>query len=231
MNFNRIKQRSFKKDYESIEAFLERGGKIQEVAVPKQTITESQIKSFYHSNEWKQARIKVLKELTPMCPVCGAEHNLVVDHIKPVRFFWNLRLDHDNLQILCEECNLEKASMPYWTIEYHIKNKHTLARERISKSIYINEKIARAEKKEAFSNMKGYERESLQSAYMSYTSRCKTINLVPVTKYDFRQYIEYTMGALAWETPGKIKSFVKKHFQEIVPPEKFLQEKTLETEK
>lgn len=33
-----------------------------------------------------------------------------VDHIKPVRKYWHLRLDPDNLQVLCADCNRAKGN-------------------------------------------------------------------------------------------------------------------------
>ena len=48
------------------------------------------------------------------CQACGARKSdgakLVVDHIKPVRHYWHLRFAADNLQVLCEPCNLGKGS-------------------------------------------------------------------------------------------------------------------------
>lgn len=35
---------------------------------------------------------------------------MVVDHIKPIRKHWHLRLDSNNLQILCDDCNMGKGS-------------------------------------------------------------------------------------------------------------------------
>ena len=43
-----------------------------------------------------------------MC--CGSADKIRGDHIKPIRRYWNLRLDPDNIQILCEECNHGKGS-------------------------------------------------------------------------------------------------------------------------
>ena len=47
-----------------------------------------------------------------MC--CGAtpENGAIihVDHIKPIRRFWAMRLQPDNLQVLCEDCNMGKGS-------------------------------------------------------------------------------------------------------------------------
>lgn len=84
---------------------------------------EKKLKIFYKSEEWKEKKKEVYQNLYKMCCVCGSEEKLVVDHIKPLRFFWEERLNIENLQILCDECNLEKGSMRGWTKEWHIKNK------------------------------------------------------------------------------------------------------------
>ena len=125
---------------ESVAEFLSRGGKIQTVDIPKQIVSEKELKSFYQSKDWLEARKQVLSELTHMCPVCGSENHLVVDHIKPLRYFWDLRLDNDNLQILCNDCNIEKSSIPNWTLKFHIKNKIGLESQRKSLLHHLWEK-------------------------------------------------------------------------------------------
>lgn len=76
--------------------------------------TRAQLDAFYVSREWRLIRYKALKRYGKTCHVCGAVPDdgvlIVVDHIKPVRHFWGLRLNIDNLQILCEPCNLGKGS-------------------------------------------------------------------------------------------------------------------------
>lgn len=75
---------------------------------------------FYKSWEWRTLRMKVLKFHGHRCQSCGATPanydaagnpvRIVVDHIKPVRRFWDLRLDPSNLQVLCDECNQGKGA-------------------------------------------------------------------------------------------------------------------------
>jgi len=70
---------------------------------------------FYASWEWRTLRKKVLNEFGAKCQCCGAtpDHTdmagkpvkIVVDHIKPLHHYWNLRLTRSNLQVLCDECN------------------------------------------------------------------------------------------------------------------------------
>ena len=76
-------------------------------------ISDDQLKSFYRSWEWKRARYQCLKSSGGKCECCGrgkAENAVLsVDHIKPLRFFWELRLDQSNLQVLCNSCNMGKG--------------------------------------------------------------------------------------------------------------------------
>lgn len=64
---------------------------------------------FYSSWEWKKARYEALKRFGAKCMLCGSTERVVVDHIKPRRFYPELELDQDNLQILCNECNQGKS--------------------------------------------------------------------------------------------------------------------------
>lgn len=46
-----------------------------------------------------------------MCCGNAYPHVIInVDHIKPVRKYWHLRLDFDNLQVLCSTCNKAKGN-------------------------------------------------------------------------------------------------------------------------
>lgn len=71
-------------------------------------------KTFYASWEWKKMRMKALQKHGHACQSCGAgpKHGarVVVDHIKPLDAAWNLRLDLDNLQVLCDDCNRGKGN-------------------------------------------------------------------------------------------------------------------------
>lgn len=70
-------------------------------------------KAFYASWEWKKLRYKVLLKYGRQCMCCGAKPpnvTLVVDHIKPVAKFPDLRLDESNLQVLCNSCNMGKSN-------------------------------------------------------------------------------------------------------------------------
>ena len=69
---------------------------------------------FYRSSDWKRLRYKVFTASSGRCACCGHSAKdgakMIVDHIKPLRFYWDLRLMESNLQILCDDCNLGKAS-------------------------------------------------------------------------------------------------------------------------
>jgi 5-methylcytosine-specific restriction endonuclease McrA len=41
--------------------------------------------------------------------LCGSGDKLVVDHIKPRSKFPKLQLDPDNVQVLCNMCNIGKS--------------------------------------------------------------------------------------------------------------------------
>lgn len=77
-------------------------------------VSQKQIDSFYESWEWKRLRYDFLKGKNRRCQCCGATaengSRIVIDHVKPIRRYWNLRLDIGNLQILCDDCNMGKGS-------------------------------------------------------------------------------------------------------------------------
>lgn len=84
------------------------------VRVQKSGKKPDQYKNFYNSWDWAQLRYEAIKKYGPVCMVCGASKAdgavINVDHIKPTRFFWDQRLDPNNLQILCALCNKGKSN-------------------------------------------------------------------------------------------------------------------------
>ncbi len=80
-------------------------------AKPKPPRTEE---NFYRSLAWRQLRYLALKNSGGGCNCCGAQASqgaiLHVDHIKPISKFPELRLSLDNVQVLCEDCNVGKGS-------------------------------------------------------------------------------------------------------------------------
>jgi 5-methylcytosine-specific restriction endonuclease McrA len=71
---------------------------------------ENQITAFYSSYAWRNLRYIVLQKYGRKCMLCGSEDRICVDHIKPLRKYWSLRLDITNLQVLCEPCNHGKGN-------------------------------------------------------------------------------------------------------------------------
>jgi hypothetical protein len=69
---------------------------------------------FYESREWRELRYRVFKEHGGKCGLCGRTAKdgavLHVDHIKPRSKHPELELVFENLQILCEDCNLGKSN-------------------------------------------------------------------------------------------------------------------------
>jgi len=66
---------------------------------------------FYQSYEWRRLRYQTLLQQGRKCACCQtSEGEMHVDHIKPLRLFWHLRLDPKNVQVLCRECNHGKGN-------------------------------------------------------------------------------------------------------------------------
>lgn len=72
-------------------------------------------KAFYLSREWRDLRYRVFKKYGFDCMACGRNkknHGVIIhiDHIKPRSKHPELELNFDNLQVLCEDCNLGKGN-------------------------------------------------------------------------------------------------------------------------
>lgn len=83
---------------------------------PFEALPVSETVDFYNTKAWLNLRLKALALYGRRCVSCGASPQsgavLHVDHIKPRSLYPELALDIDNLQILCQACNLGKmASM------------------------------------------------------------------------------------------------------------------------
>lgn len=69
--------------------------------------------AFYSSKEWKRVRAMAAKRDNYLCLHCLRQHRLkrynVVDHIKPVKQFPELKLSLSNLQSLCHACHRVKT--------------------------------------------------------------------------------------------------------------------------
>lgn len=84
-----------------------------DVEIPKETSD-----AWYRSEEWKNCRDEYLKKYYEkndkrICNCCKKSEDEVVmnvDHIYPVRRYWDMRLNHDNLQNMCADCNKAKGN-------------------------------------------------------------------------------------------------------------------------
>lgn len=80
----------------------------------KFTICNLPSDKFYNTPEWAKIRYKTLSVRGNRCECCGrSPKNRVVihvDHIKPRSIFPELALEEENLQILCEQCNIAKSN-------------------------------------------------------------------------------------------------------------------------
>jgi hypothetical protein len=69
-------------------------------------------KAFYKTREWKELRYRTFVKYGRVCQCCGAKDTeLHIDHIKPRSRYPQLELNEDNLQILCEPCNIGKSNL------------------------------------------------------------------------------------------------------------------------
>ena len=78
--------------------------------------TINETRAFYKSSEWQDCRVAFLQGKTHICNICQCDLSapnapaMNIDHIKPVKYYWHLRVDHANLQIACENCNRRKSN-------------------------------------------------------------------------------------------------------------------------
>lgn len=63
----------------------------------------------YGDKKWLRLRYEVFRRDGKKCALCGATGRLHVDHIKPKWNYPELKYNLNNLQVLCEECNLGKG--------------------------------------------------------------------------------------------------------------------------
>ncbi len=73
-------------------------------------------KNFYRSGDWLKLRYDVILKYGARCQCCGRDYKnngvkINVDHIKPRHKYPELSLEFDNLQVLCEDCNLGKLNL------------------------------------------------------------------------------------------------------------------------
>lgn len=92
-----------------------KGRRLDDPVLPKKKKTKSRSadKKFYASWEWKKLRFEILKKYGAVCMLCGSKEYIVCDHIKPRKKFPELELEQDNIQVLCNSCNMGKSNDDY----------------------------------------------------------------------------------------------------------------------
>jgi len=124
---------------ESVEEYLARGGQINTIKADNRKYLSAEDREeygndekmrhnvdfdtrskLYDTQEWKSLRYKFIQSKKTeelVCQQCGEGpftkenwKDMNVDHIKPVKHFWEERLNIDNLQILCWMCNRIKSN-------------------------------------------------------------------------------------------------------------------------
>lgn len=82
------------------------------VFVPRRVDPKSDL--FLSTFEWRKLRMEALKKHGATCQCCGASRLtgavIHVDHIKPRKYYPELALDINNLQVLCDVCNHGKGN-------------------------------------------------------------------------------------------------------------------------
>jgi len=67
---------------------------------------------FKKTKEWRMLRYEILVKYNATCLLCRDDKSIMhVDHIKPRSKYPELALEADNLQVLCEDCNMGKYNI------------------------------------------------------------------------------------------------------------------------
>jgi hypothetical protein len=79
---------------------------------------------FFRSGAWRTVRYAALRRSRGRCSCCGRSSSSItlhVDHVVPRSWEPRLALVDDNLQVLCEDCNLGKLASDscYWGGDPH----------------------------------------------------------------------------------------------------------------
>ena len=106
------------------------------------------------------ATVEAIVEANASPVICEIDRSLNIDHIKPLKTHWNLRLDINNLQILCKDCNKFKASKQNNPKEEAFINKQRIVQEKMDEEERIADIVELREqrriKKEYRLFFKGY---------------------------------------------------------------------------
>lgn len=116
---NRTKQYKYVKcGSEEHKQILSNKGGGRRVSIAPVQVPKSISDKWYLSEEWKLCRKDYLRNYYKLnkkrvCNCCGKSEDEVkmnIDHIYPVRRYWSMRLEHTNLQNMCEICNSQKGN-------------------------------------------------------------------------------------------------------------------------
>ena len=116
---NRTKEYKYVKcGSEEHKQILSNKGRGTRVSVAPVQVPKSISDKWYLSEEWKLCRKDYLHNYYKLnkkrvCNCCGKSEDEVkmnIDHIYPVRRYWSMRLEHTNLQNMCEICNSQKGN-------------------------------------------------------------------------------------------------------------------------
>lgn len=130
-------------------------------------ISHKDTKKFYKSNKWKLLRLEYMEKNKTKyfkCNYCdenvSLKKSLNIDHIRPLKTHWHLRLDINNLQILCKDCNKFKASKQNNPKDDAFLNKQKIMQKEMDKEERLAEieelREERRIKKEYRNFFKGY---------------------------------------------------------------------------
>ena len=103
---------------------------------------------FYASREWASVRYAALLKADGRCACCGASRNegavMHVDHIKPRSKYPLLALVLDNLQVLCNLCNVAKSNidMTKWRVTQSAGTPYTVLEEEDRRVFRVARSIA-----------------------------------------------------------------------------------------
>lgn len=79
---------------------------------PKKKIHLINLYSKNNRSKWLHLRMEVFRKYGKECMCCGAiKGPMHVDHIKPKSLYPELTWDFNNLQVLCEDCNMGKGNL------------------------------------------------------------------------------------------------------------------------
>jgi hypothetical protein len=75
------------------------------------------VENFYKSRKWYRLSLETKNRYGRKCMKCFKSPEsypglkLNTDHIKPLWYYWHKRLDPNNMQVLCANCNKAKGSV------------------------------------------------------------------------------------------------------------------------